>query len=109
MQETIHLLKQQLKTLTDKSLANQESSVQNNAFPKKTVSEDKFKIIGKDTKRIISCEEINTEESTPTSVMNFHRVFSEDSRECNAEASLRSQVLAQVIFSLFSFYYYEYR
>lgn len=94
MQETILLLRQQLK---NKSSRNPQESADNVA--EETCSKE---ILEKRKNGIGSCEETYGDDNTPTSVMSLNRVFSQDdSKECDKCTSLNSQVLIQVIpFSL---------
>ncbi|KAB2083139.1 hypothetical protein ES319_A05G244900v1 [Gossypium barbadense] len=88
MQETILLLRQQLK---NKSSRNPQESADNVA--KETCSKEFFE---KMKNGIVSCEETYGDDNTPTSVMSLNRVFSQDdSKECDKCTSLNSQVLIQ--------------
>lgn len=88
MQETILLLRQQLK---NKSSRNPQESADNVA--EETCSKEFFE---KMKNGIVSCEETYGDDNTPTSVMSLNRVFSQDdSKECDKCTSLNSQVLIQ--------------
>lgn len=93
MQETILLLRQQLDSLFDKSSSSPQPIPENGAITLKKFSKDlsEKQNEGKDDAFI--------NENTPTSVMSLNRIFSqEDSKECNGDNILSSQVLMQVFF-----------
>ncbi|KAK9270558.1 hypothetical protein L1049_026139 [Liquidambar formosana] len=97
MQETILLLRRQLDSFIDTSSSYSQQIVHNEITTLKTCYEElsEKKNEGKDGKG--SYEENHADENTPTSVMSLNRIFSqEDSKECNSDTLLNSQVLMQV-------------
>ncbi|KAK1555535.1 hypothetical protein Q3G72_027817 [Acer saccharum] len=96
MQQTILLLRQQISSLSDKRSRGPQERAQNEGSPQKASSEELSGKRSEGRNGIGSCEEIYVDEHTPTSVMSLNRVFSqEDSRNCNSDAFLNSQVLMQ--------------
>ncbi|RVX22659.1 Kinesin-like protein KIN-7E, chloroplastic [Vitis vinifera] len=90
MQETILLLRQQLNSLLDKSSSSPQQIPDNGASTLKKFSKELFE------KKSEGKEDTYIDENTPTSVMSLNRVFSqEDSKECNGDTFLSSQVLMQ--------------
>ncbi|TXG53004.1 hypothetical protein EZV62_022173 [Acer yangbiense] len=97
MQQTILLLRQQISSLSDKRSRGPQERAQNEGSPQKASSEELSGKRSEGRNGIGSCEEIYVDEHTPTSVMSLNRVFSqEDSRNCNSDAFLNSQVLMQI-------------
>lgn len=90
MQETILLLRQQLNSLLDKSSSSPQQIPDNGASTLKKFSKELFE------KKNEGKEDTYIDENTPTSVMSLNRIFSqEDSKECNGDTFLSSQVLMQ--------------
>ncbi|KAK2659463.1 hypothetical protein Ddye_005996 [Dipteronia dyeriana] len=90
MQQTILLLRQQISSLSDKRSRGPQDRAQ------KASSEEPSGKRSEGRNGIGSCEETYVDEHTPTSVMSLNRVFSqEDSRNCNNDTFLNSQVLMQ--------------
>ncbi|XP_059631794.1 kinesin-like protein KIN-7E, chloroplastic [Cornus florida] len=89
MQETILLLRRQL----DSMLSDKSSS-----YHQQQPADDDVTILKKNEGMdgVQVCEETRIDENTPTSVMSLNRIFSqEDSKECNNDSFLNSQLLMQ--------------
>ncbi|XP_031273127.1 kinesin-like protein KIN-7C, mitochondrial [Pistacia vera] len=96
MQETILLLRQQVKSLSDKRSCRPQIMAENEGIPLQTCSEELSEKRNKGKNGIGSCEESCVDDQTPTSVMSLNRIFSQDdSKNCNNDTFLNSQVLMQ--------------
>lgn len=103
MQETILLLRQQVKSLSDKTPRSPQIMAGNEGIPFQTCSEELSKKRNKGRNGIGSFEESYVDDQTPTSVMGLNRIFSQDDKNCNNDTFLNSQVLMQVIVLSISF------
>ncbi|KAL3504211.1 hypothetical protein ACH5RR_034052 [Cinchona calisaya] len=97
MHGTILLLKQQLESLSsNKSYSFLQRSVHDVIIPHTTSFDMSTETKSRGKDGFHSCEETTVDENTPTSVISLDRVFTcEDSKECNSEAFLNSQLLMQ--------------
>lgn len=92
MQETILLLRQQL---------NSQQISDSEATRLETCSKELVQKNDEERERFGLCQETCADENTPTSVMSLNRILSlEDSKECNKDAFLNSQIHVQVILVL---------
>ncbi|CAL8997106.1 unnamed protein product [Prunus brigantina] len=87
MQETILLLRQQL---------NSQQISDSEATRLETCSKELVQKNNEEGERFGLCQETCADENTPTSVMSLNRILSlEDSKECNKDAFLNSQIHVQ--------------
>lgn len=102
MQETILLLRKQIDRLSVKKSVISQEMIDDEGIPLEACSEEQLGKKNEGKSDIGSCEEIYVDEQTPTSVISLNRAFSQDdSRNCNNEALLNSQVLVQVFHVIF--------
>lgn len=110
IQETVLMLRHQLNSLLDKSSDNQNQTAESEVYSLGNFSAESSKPHGGWDEA--SLEETNMDENTPKSALSLSGKFlQEDFRGSNCDASLKSQVLMQVFFSIwleseFSFFFF---
>ncbi|KAA8538436.1 hypothetical protein F0562_028018 [Nyssa sinensis] len=97
MQGTILLLRRQLNSLlSNKSSSHTQQLEDIEITTLETCLEESLEKKNKGKDGVGAYEETCVDENTPTSVMSLNRVFSqEDSKECNSDTFLNSQLLMQ--------------